>query len=95
MQTVGIKELKDRLSYYLLIPKKGKSLLVTERGKAVAVIRPVESKDIEKKQSMEEKLARLAEMDLIKLPSLKRMNSFEPVKIDGPSVSSAIMEERR
>ena len=95
MQTVGIKDLKNRLSAYLLLPKAGKSLLVTERGKPVAVIRPVEQKDIENEESMEEKLGRLAKTGLIKLPSLKKMNPFKPVKINGSPVSLAIIEDRR
>ncbi len=95
MQTVGIKDLKNRLSAYLLLPKAGKNLLITERGKPVAVIRPVEPKDLGNGESVEENLAKLAKMGLIKLPSLKRIKPFEPVKINCRPVSSVIIEDRR
>ena len=40
MVTVGIRQLKNRLSYYLRRVKMGERLLVTERGKSVAVLSP-------------------------------------------------------
>lgn len=40
MATVGVRELKNRLSYYLELVKKGEPVTVTARGKEVAVIHP-------------------------------------------------------
>ena len=39
MQTVGIRELKARLSEYLRRARRGEVLLVTDRGRVVAEIR--------------------------------------------------------
>jgi prevent-host-death family protein len=38
MITVGIREIKNRLSEYLRMAKAGERIIVTERGKPVAVI---------------------------------------------------------
>jgi prevent-host-death family protein len=45
MKHVGVRELKDRLSHYLRLTRKGEELLVTDRGEAVACLRPVPSAD--------------------------------------------------
>jgi antitoxin (DNA-binding transcriptional repressor) of toxin-antitoxin stability system len=40
MKVVGIRELKNRLSEYLRIVRNGEEVLVTDRGEAVAELRP-------------------------------------------------------
>ncbi|MCU0726279.1 MAG: type II toxin-antitoxin system prevent-host-death family antitoxin [Planctomycetes bacterium] len=40
MKTVGVRELKDRLSEYLRIVARGGTVRVTSHGKAVADLRP-------------------------------------------------------
>src|SRR5687767_6687909 len=40
MKTVGIRELKDRLSEYIRQVRAGESVLVTDRGEVVAEITP-------------------------------------------------------
>jgi len=42
MITAAIKDLKNRLSYYLREVKKGEKILVTERKKIIATIVPME-----------------------------------------------------
>lgn len=39
MITVGIRELKDRLSQYLRMVRRGEEILVTDRGEVVAELR--------------------------------------------------------
>lgn len=41
MKIVGIRELKDNLSSYLKTVRKGETVLVTDRGEAVAEICPL------------------------------------------------------
>lgn len=43
METVGIRELKTHLSRHLKRVRSGARLLVTERGRAIATIHPVEA----------------------------------------------------
>lgn len=40
MRAVGIRELKNRLSAYLRMVRRGEDILVTDRGTVVAEIRP-------------------------------------------------------
>ena len=42
MDTVGIRELKTHLSHHLRRVRSGARLLVTERGRSIATINPVE-----------------------------------------------------
>ena len=42
METVGIRELKTHLSHHLKRVRSGARLLVTERGRSIATINPVE-----------------------------------------------------
>ena len=41
-RTVGTRELKTRLGTYLRIVRSGRRLIVTDRGRPVAEIRPLE-----------------------------------------------------
>jgi len=45
MNTVGIRELKAHLSRHLRRVRSGARLLVTERGRVIATIDPVETSD--------------------------------------------------
>jgi antitoxin (DNA-binding transcriptional repressor) of toxin-antitoxin stability system len=40
MKTVGVRELKNRLSEYLRLVRAGESVLVTNRGEVVAELNP-------------------------------------------------------
>ena len=43
MEKVGIRELKTHLSRYLKKVRQGKQLLITERGRTIATISPVDA----------------------------------------------------
>ena len=93
MQLVGIKELKNRLTYYLGITKKGDRVIVTDRGVPVAVLHNLDS---DEHLSIEEKLASLAKQGKIRLPWKKERGiSSKPVKMKGKPLSETILEERR
>ena len=42
METVGIKELKNKLTYYLKLTKGGSKIIVTDRGSPVAIIQSID-----------------------------------------------------
>ena len=44
METVGIRELKARLSHHLQRVRDGATLVVTDRGREIATIAPVQAK---------------------------------------------------
>lgn len=44
MQSVGVRDLKNRLSHHLKRVRAGARLVVTERGRAIATLVPVEER---------------------------------------------------
>ena len=93
MQIVGVKELKNRLTYYLGLVKRGDNIIVTSRGKPVAIFHGIDR--MEKKVGIEEKLAIHAERGSIRLPLKKSPSPFRPAKTKGKPLSQSIIEERR
>ncbi len=94
MQTVGIKELKDRLTYYLKLTKEGDNIIVTDRGKPVAILHNLDF--VEEHANVEERLASLGKRGMVRLPSKKGvMLPFNAVQAGGKPASEIILEERR
>ncbi len=92
MISAGIKELKNNLSKYLSQVKKGKDILITERGKAIARIIQEDPKNI----SLREILGTLIIKGLITLPNQKIDKEISaPVKLPGKPVSKMVIEDRR
>jgi prevent-host-death family protein len=90
MDTVGIRELKAHLSRYLRRVRAGARLLVTERGRTIAVINPVEAPaDVQwAHQLVAEGRARWG--------GGKPTGARNPVKLKGKrSASSVVLEDRR
>ena len=93
MSTVGIKELKNRLTHYLREAKKGEEVIVTERDRPIALIQRIESVDAP--VSMEAKLAKLAAEGVIALPTRKILKRVRKVRLKGKAVSRIIVEDRQ
>ena len=93
MGTVGIKELKNRLTQYLRRTKHGEEIVVTERGQPVALITPIRS--AQTPLSLEARLARLAAQGLVTLPTGKLLKRVRRVKVSGTPLSRTILDDRR
>lgn len=93
MATVGVRDLKNRLTHYLGRAKRGEEIVVTERGNPVAILASIES--IAKPQSLQAQLAKLAADGLVILPTAKRLTRVRRVRVSGPPVSRTIVEDRR
>ncbi len=93
MNIVGVKKLKDHLTQYLQRTKKGEEVLITERGKPIAVIRPAEGTF--PATSLEAKLTELAREGKILLPRKKFLSKIPPIRISGKPISATVLEERR
>ena len=89
MITVGIKELKNRLSHYLREIKKGGKIVITEREKVIATIVPVERAD------EDSRLLSLVKEGFARWKGGKPVGSRHPIKIKGKTVSEIVIEERR
>ncbi|MEI6205497.1 MAG: type II toxin-antitoxin system Phd/YefM family antitoxin [Desulfuromonadales bacterium] len=94
MQTVGVRELKNRLTYYLGEIKNGENVVVTDRGNPVAIMHRLDK--IEKDAGLDERLATLAAQGHLRLPTAKRpCASFTPLHLDGEPLSETLIRERR
>jgi len=93
MSTVGIRELKNRLTHYLRQAKGGEEIVVTERGKPVALIQSISAGT--GAVSLEAKLAKLAADGLVSLPTRKPLKKVRRVKVSGVPISKTVIEDRR
>lgn len=93
MSSVGIKELKNRLTHYLRRTKQGEEVVITERGKPIALIQPIQAAG--QVVSLDARLARLAAHGLVTLPTRKPLKRVRLVKVSGPPISRTILENRR
>jgi len=93
MGAVGVRELKNRLTYYLGRARRGEEVIVTERGRPVAVLQSLQH--VDRASALEARLARLAALGLVTLPTRKGFGRARPLRISGPPVSRAILEDRR
>jgi len=89
MDTVGIRELKTHLSYHLKRVRSGARLLVTERGRSIATIIPVEAPvDVDWAHQL------VAE-GRAHWHGGKPTGAMPPAKITDKSASSIVLEDRR
>jgi prevent-host-death family protein len=93
MQIVGIRELKNRLTHYLSLTRKGVPVIVTDRNEPIAVLHGLDR--IETTAGTEERLASLAHLKRLRMPADR--SSFHPVRRarGGRRASDLIIEERR
>jgi prevent-host-death family protein len=89
MNTVGVRELRQNLSRYLLLVKAGESLLVTERGREVARLSPSGPADSPIARLVAERGATMPKADLL---SLARHPGASP---RGPRPSLDVLDEVR
>jgi prevent-host-death family protein len=90
METVtGVRELKNKLSHYLREVKKGRSIMITERGKIVATIVPAQER------ATAEKLQKLARSGLGTWRGGKPKGASRSIVIKGKPVADIVLEDRR
>ena len=90
MFTVEASELKIRLGMYLRRVRKGSVILVTERGRPVAQLRPLRKAATDE----DEKLLDLATKGLVTPATARLPQSVEPVPVHGGSIADTIVEDR-
>lgn len=89
MATVGIRELKNRLSEFLRRVAEGERITVTDRGRPVAVISsPITTSD-------EEEMVKMVREGLARWDGGKPGVPRRPVKIRGKPISDTVLEDRR
>ena len=93
MAAVGVRELKNRLTHYLRRVVRGEEVIVTERGKPIALLQSIQAAS--PTTSREARLAGLAARGLITLPARRPLRTVRTVKVSGRPMSETILEDRR
>ena len=93
MSAVGVKELKNRLTHYLRRTKAGEEVIVTERGKPIALLQPIQSAT--NVRSLESRLAQLEAQGFLTAAQGKPLKRIRRVKVSGPPLSRMIVDDRR
>ncbi len=93
MHIVGVRELKNRLTHYLSLTRRGVPVIVTDRNEPIAVLHGLDQ--IEESAGTPERLASLAHMKRLRMPV--DPSPFSPVRRPrgGRKASEMIIEERR
>ncbi|PYQ96244.1 MAG: prevent-host-death protein [Acidobacteria bacterium] len=86
---VGARELKTRLGGYLQRVRQGQTLVITDRGQAVAELKPLAGAGTD-----DAALERLKDIGAVTRLENRRLVPFRPVRSRGPSVAEAIVEDR-
>lgn len=87
MTTVGIRELKAHLSEYIHLASEGEKVVVTQRGKDVAIILAPDAEH--------DRLRRLMDSGMVKWSGGKpAIPSGPPIKIKGGPISETVRELR-
>ena len=87
--TVGVRELKNKLSHYLQMVRRGERIAVTDRGTVIAYVLPAAN------APEYEGLVRLIKEERASWGGGKPAGSKKPSAVKGKPVSEVILEERR
>jgi prevent-host-death family protein len=86
---VGARELKTRLGTYLGHVRRGATIVVTERSRPVAELRPIPPGP-----GVKGRLDELVALGVLSRPSRRPLGPFRPIRVTGPSLARTIVEER-
>ena len=89
---LGLREANQGFSKAMKAVRSGKEVVLTERGRPIAVIKPIKEKDNEQTA-----LQAMADEGLITLPSRKGpmpAPRWRPVKVKGKPLSQTVIEDR-
>ena len=89
MTTVGVRNLKNRLSEFLRRVAGGERITVTDRGRPVAVIAPPDA------PPAHAVVARMVREGLASWGGGKPRGAAHPARVRGKPVSRTILEDRR
>ena len=90
---VGVRDLKNHLTSYLKLAKAHREVIVTERGKPIAVIHPIGSTG--SPQSLEARLAALSARGEISGPEGNLVKRIRRTRVGGRPLSEEVIAERR
>jgi prevent-host-death family protein len=89
--TIGSRELKTRLGTYLRQVQQGRTLIVTERGRPVAELKPIPATADGEQDRMDELIA----LGVLTRQSRQALKQIRPLHVMGTSLSAAVIEGRK
>jgi len=89
MLAVGVRELKNRLSEYLNRVRTGERVMITDRGRPVAVISPPPVTPADRR------IEAMLREGVVRWGGGKPRGAARPPRIRGASVAQAVIEARR
>ena len=89
MTAVGVREFRNRLSRYLKRVSTGERVVVTERGRPVAIISPPAF------TSADRRIEAMLREGVARWGGGKPRGARRPPRVKGPSVAQAVLEDRR
>ncbi len=89
MIKVGLREANMHFSKYVKMARGGQEIVVTERGTAIAVIKPIGSES-----SPGKRIKALEEQGILLRPKKNNFTPAAPVRIKGKAVAETLSEER-
>ncbi len=93
MKTAGIRELKNQLSHYIRLVKRGERIQITDRGEVVATLGPAASPELEE---LPAGLAELVSTGKVRLGKPKRPGSYSRTGIALPEgIARRAIDESR
>jgi prevent-host-death family protein len=84
----GIREVRDRFTYYLDQVRRGREVIVTERGREVAALIPL------RENSVEDAVARLEIEGVVEMADSWRPLAMTRSRLRGRLLSKLVLEER-
>jgi prevent-host-death family protein len=94
MRVVGIRELKDQLSRYLRVARDGESVLVTDRGRVVAELRPFDDRSGAELPGGMAELVRIGSLRLPVVPHRPERYPRRP-PVTKPGTARRLLDEQR
>jgi len=88
VETVGVRELKNHLSRHLKRVQGGARIVVTDRGRSIATLAPIESDDMDW-------AVKMVVSGRARWSGGKPKGARRPVRISGKPVSDAVLDDRR
>ena len=89
-KAVGVRELKTRLGSYLRDVRRGRTIVVTDRGEPVAELRPI----TRARSGSGAEIERLVALGRLTRVSRTPLAPFRPIRRKVRSLSDAIVEDR-
>ena len=89
---LGLREANQKFSKAIRAVRAGKEVVLTERGRPIAVIKPIKDED-----TQDAALRAMADEGLVTLPSRRGpmpVPRWRPVRIKGKPLSETIIEDR-